>query len=380
MRRSQFGGEPPFDWRKSQGGTIPFWAKPELTPRLLETAYFGPNPGALRMLSYAPPGLCSRAPLVVVLHGCGQGAEDYAHAVGWTALAERLGFALLTPEQNLSNNANGCFNWFQQNDTRRGHGEAASIHQMIERTVTALGTDYSRIYITGLSAGGAMTSVMLATYPETFAGGAIIAGLPYGAAGNVQDALASMRQPPGRSGRGWGDLVRKASTHCGPWPAISVWHGSADNTVNPANAEAIIEQWIDVHGIAQVPSIQDEVDGYSRRVWRTTHGRSVLESYTITGMPHGSPISSGRSQDQCGSVRPFVLEAGISSSYRIAEFWGLTQNKASATNYAPGSPPIPEGETPGDRGDEHPKGRPTQMAARIQHVIAKALKAAGLLK
>src|SRR3954466_7353248 len=145
------------------------------------------------------------------------------------------------PEQKLSNNANGCFNWFVPEDTARDSGEACSIRQMIERLARTAGIDRRRIFVTGLSAGGAMTSVMLATYPEVFAGGAIIAGLPYGIAGNVQEALKGMFQSPPRPAAELGDLVRKASTHKGPWPRLSVWHGSADRTVNPANADEIVK-------------------------------------------------------------------------------------------------------------------------------------------
>jgi poly(hydroxyalkanoate) depolymerase family esterase len=381
MRPIRFGGGPSFDWRKANVGK-PFSTKSGLGPggRLSETAYFGSNPGALQMFGYLPEGLPEGAPLVVVLHGCGQSADDYAHATGWMTLAERLGFALLTPEQDRANNANGCFNWFQPDDRRRGRGEAASIHQMIQRALTDYGLDHSRIYITGLSAGGAMTSVMLAAYPDTFTGGAIIAGLPYGAADSVQDALASMRQPPSRPRRAWGDLVREASACRGPWPTISVWHGSSDITVNPANAEAIIDQWIDVHGIGQTPSFHDEVDGYPRRVWRTANGRSVIEAYTIVGMSHGSPICSGNAEDQCGSARPFILEAGISSSYRIAEFWGLTTNRPSATRSAQTQTADGEFATAWNSEAEQLRRPNRQRSFQIQDVISKALKAAGLLR
>ena len=115
--------------------------------------------------------------LVVVLHGCGQTAAGYDFGTGWSTLAKRYGFALLMPEQQGSNNANTCFNWFNQGDVARGRGEAASIRQMIARMVADQKIDLHRIYITGLSAGGAMTSAMLAVYPEVFAGGAIVAGL-----------------------------------------------------------------------------------------------------------------------------------------------------------------------------------------------------------
>src|SRR3954471_13645524 len=103
---------------------------------------------------------------------------------------------------------------------------------MIEYIIRTRGIDRRRVFVTGLSAGGAMTAVMLATYPELFAGGAIIAGLPFAAAANVRDALDSMRSAPLRAPRDWGDAVRAASSFRGPWPKISIWHGAVDATVN----------------------------------------------------------------------------------------------------------------------------------------------------
>ena len=174
---------------------------------LVETTGFGTNPGDLRMLSFVPADPQQAPALVVVLHGCGQTAAGYDLGAGWSTLAKHYGFALLMPEQQRSNNAQGCFNWFNPEDTTRDHGETCSIRQMIARMVRDQGVDRHRIFVTGLSAGGAMTSVMLATYPEVFAAGAVIAGLPYGVASNVREALNGMLQSPshpaeriGRSG------------------------------------------------------------------------------------------------------------------------------------------------------------------------------------
>jgi feruloyl esterase len=198
------------------------------TNGLRETRDFGANPGQLRMFSYIPFAVPEQAPLIVVLHGCGQTAAAYDHGAGWSTLADRYGFALVMPEQQRTNNPNGCFNWFRPEDTRCGRGEAASIRQMVETMVRKNNIDPDRIFVTGLSAGGAMTSVMLACYPETFAAGAIIAGLPYGAASDVQQAFQRMFHGPSRPARHWGDVVRAAAPrHAGPWPRISVWHGSA---------------------------------------------------------------------------------------------------------------------------------------------------------
>ncbi|MGZ9125383.1 MAG: extracellular catalytic domain type 1 short-chain-length polyhydroxyalkanoate depolymerase, partial [Candidatus Binatia bacterium] len=150
-----------------------------VSKKLLSLASFGSNPGALKCAAYIPDRLPTCQPLVVVLHGSLQTADDYNYGSGWSTLADQHCFALLFPQQRRSNNAMRAFNWFEPEDSHRDRGEALSIREMIEQMVVEYSIDRRRIFITGLSSGGAMTSVMLATYPEVFAGGAIIAGLPY---------------------------------------------------------------------------------------------------------------------------------------------------------------------------------------------------------
>ena len=236
--------------------------------RLARLTDFGSNPGALEAWAFAPPNLPANAPLVVVLHGCTQNAAGYDEGAGWSQLAEAGGFALLLPEQRRANNPNLCFNWFVPEDSRRDSGEPLSIRQMIGTMIARHRIDPARVFITGLSAGGAMTSVMLATYPELFAGGAIIAGLPFGTAGNVSQALDRMRGHGLPDDTALAALLRRGSSHEGPWPAISVWHGTADGTVTVTNADAIIDQWRAVHGLGREPDAADLVDGYPHRVWR----------------------------------------------------------------------------------------------------------------
>ncbi len=367
---------------------------------LVEISGFGTNPGALKMFAYVPEQLPRAPALVVVLHGCGQTAAAYDFGTGWSTLAKRYGFALLMPEQQGANNANTCFNWFNPGDVARGRGEAASIRQMVARMVADHKIDSRRIYITGLSAGGAMTSVMLAVYPEVFAGGAIIAGLPYGIASNVREALGGMMQSTSRPAGKLGDLVRKASKHKGPWPKVSVWHGSADRTVNPGNANEIVKQWLDVHGLPSAPMSAVDVDGHPREVWWNADGETVVESYTITDMAHGTPLGLAGNDEPYGAEGAFLIEAGISSSYHIADFFGLTGRvnpAAEATKPAPASKVVPSAATESLQSSDlaatlwskshkpvrqhNPAPRePKRRGIDVGAVITRALTAAGLMK
>ena len=385
-------------WKKLRGSNGAATTPPAGAFTTLEAHSPDTNPGNLRMWTYMPSEMADDRALVVVLHGCGQTAAGYNHGAGWSTLAERYGFALLLPEQHRSNNPNGCFNWFEPGDTCRASGEAASIQAMVEKMVRENGIDPRRVFITGLSAGGAMTSVMLACYPELFAGGAIIAGLPYGAAGNVQQAFQSMFQSPTRPAREWGDLIRRAAPHHqGPWPRISVWHGNADKTVIPPNAREILKQWTDVHRVSLTPSQETVVDGYPREVWLDQAGEELIESYSITHMAHGTPLATGDADFECGASGPFLLEVGISSSFHIAKFFGLTRAGARATlsiraNGAVPAPRLPaglsadaepqvlHGEILTDDEERPARARAGSPRIDIGAVINKALEAAGLLR
>ena len=359
--------------------------------RLTEVTGFGSNPGALRMFKYVP--VDPQPALVVVLHGCTQTAASYDFGAGWSTLADRHGFMLLLPEQQRTNNAKNCFNWFLAGDIERGRGEAMSICQMVEKMIVDHGIDRRRVFATGLSAGGAMTSVMLATYPDVFTAGAIIAGLPYGTATNVKEAFESMGQVRARSAREWGALVRAASPHKGPWPRVSVWHGGADPVVKSKNAGEIIKQWTDVHGLDLPPTSTDRVDGYPRQIWRNPTGQSVIESYAIPAMAHGTPLATGPSDEHVGVPGAFLLDVGISSSYHIAKFWGLTgrpsavpirRSESASIVPAPPRQDRATAETSGAAddpvGDAHEPTSPRTRLIDVQAVITQALKAAGLMK
>ncbi len=275
------------------------------------------------MFSYAPEGMPPNAPLVIALHGCTQTADEYDHGTGWSSLADRLGLAVVYPQQQPANNPKSCFSWFLPSDIARGQGEALSIREMVEHAIATFAADRRKVFVTGLSAGGAMASAMLATYPEVFAGGAIIAGLPYGCAGNVQQAFEAMFTEHGHAGQALGDRVRAASTHRGPWPKISVWHGTSDPIVRPFNGEDIIRQWTNVHGLSDDPSFQESIGSHTRRVWNDANSNAVIEAFTISGMAHGVPIAASTGGETCGVAGAFFLDVGISSTHHIARFWHL---------------------------------------------------------
>ena len=315
---------------------------------LVEVQEFGSNPGALRMFKYVPDslrtgpatasigsseeGFAERenatspetgSPLVVALHGCTQDAAELGEHSGWIQLADRWGLLLLLPQQQRRNNLTRCFNWYSSADTRRDGGEAVSIRQMIARMSRDHAVDPKRIYVTGISAGAAMSLAMAAAYPEVFAGAAPIAGVAVGCADGLFSGIQCMLGPPDRTAKQWGEAVRAATAHEGPWPRLSVWQGGADSAVDPANATTILHQWTHVHGIESAPELADGPQDSVHSLYRDPSGAILIESYRIPDMAHGMPVDPGPGSGQCGKAGSFFPDVGICSSLYIASFWGI---------------------------------------------------------
>lgn len=302
---------------------------------------FGSNPGGIKMYKYVPRQMPSDAPLVVALHGCLQDAETYAD-VGWIALAEQWKFYVVFPQQDTGNNPYGCWNWFRYDDTQRGHGEAKSIMEMVAKMKADHSIDESRIYIEGLSAGGWMVSVMLASYPDVFAGGATQAGGPafcasvgsyfwdpFGWWSLWSGGLRSKKCMGGidQSPVEWGDLVKDKGYdgNGGRWPILSIWQGSADETVDMINQQELVDQWAGLHGIDLIPDKEEKVGPNAKVIHKEYHnseGRALVETYLIPGMKHGAPITVDAGHS-CGEERDFILNEGICGVRQIGLFWGL---------------------------------------------------------
>ncbi|MEU4920406.1 PHB depolymerase family esterase [Streptomyces parvus] len=302
---------------------------------------FGANPGGLNMYVYRPATLPANAPVVVALHGCTQSAQVYSDNSGLNTFADRHGFLVVYAETTTVNNANKCFNWFQPGDTRRGGGEAASIRQMVAHAATAYGTDTGRAQVTGLSAGGAMTSVMLAAYPDVFTAGAVVAGIPYGCGTDVVSAFGCMSPGVDRTPAAWARAVRDAHPgFAGPWPRVAIWHGDNDPTVAPRNADELRDQWTAVHGLGQTPDRTSTIGPNSTRrseYLAADGGASVVEVNRVPGIGHGTPVDPGSGAEQCGSTGTQHFIDSVCSSYWITRFFGLD---GTTTPEPPVDPPV----------------------------------------
>jgi poly(3-hydroxybutyrate) depolymerase len=175
-------------------------------------------------------------------------------------------------------------------------------------------------------------------------------------------------------------LVKSASKHVGPWPTLSVWHGTSDTTVDSSNATAIVDQWRALHGAADAPARSDRIEGYPHRVWNDAKGRVVIEEYVITGAGHGTPLST-LGADHGESAGPYMLETGISSTQHSLRFWGIAATRPKAARApvvkARGEPARAKAAAPAPARRHASRRSPV---TGIQKTIEDVLRAAGLLR
>jgi poly(hydroxyalkanoate) depolymerase family esterase len=229
---------------------------------------------------YVPSGFDGQAlPLVVMLHGCTQSPDDFAAGTRMNELAEEHTFLVAYPAQHKSANASKCWNWFNASDQRREQGEPSLIAGITREVMRDMPVAHGRVYIAGLSAGGAAAAVMGTTYPDLYAAVGVHSGLACGAASDIASAFAAMRQ--GAS------AVRAQSRRHGSAVPTIVFHGDRDTTVNPINADHIIAQ--SMGDDLRTTATRGEASGgvrYTRTVHTDDSGRAILEQWVLHGGGH----------------------------------------------------------------------------------------------
>ena len=277
---------------------------------------FGDNPGELLGSYYSKSNNTEN--LVVLLHGCVQNGEKLAEQSGFLTLAKKYDFTLLLPQQTENNNIKSCFNWFSPQDIEKNVGESLSIKNMISYVKAKVKA--TNIYIAGLSAGGAMTSVMLVNYPQTFTAGAIISGLPYPCADNLIKAISCMRSGPSQSALELTTLVKQANSRSQHWPTLSVWTGNKDKVVHPLNAIRLAKHWAMLTNTIENPVIEKQKE-YQISRWKNQQNKTLVELIEIENMGHG--ISVNPTLENGEIAGPFLLKTSISAANNIVEFWNI---------------------------------------------------------
>ena len=252
-------------------------------------------------------------PLVVMLHGCQQNADDFAVGAGMNRLADQMGFIVVYPEQTASANPNTCWNWFNPQDQARDSGEPSLIAGITRAVAAEFGADETKVYIAGLSAGGAMAAIMSVAYPDLYAAAGVHSGLPFGAADDLPSAFAAMRGGPGLTPA----KKRRVKGAKGRVRTI-VFHGVNDRTVDPSNADAILA---DARAGVAGPSHETRLDGiaggraYTRTLVTDARGLPHAEYWAVEGLSHawsgGSPDGSftdPRGPDASREMVRFFLE------------------------------------------------------------------------
>ncbi|OFY95482.1 MAG: hypothetical protein A2309_07430 [Bacteroidetes bacterium RIFOXYB2_FULL_35_7] len=295
---------------------------------LQEITGFGTNQGNLKMYVHVPTNLQTSAPIVVALHGCTQSAIDCSNTTGWNELSDKYGFIVLYPEQQYANNSSYCFNWFLPSDQERDVGEALSIKQMADYVQENFNVDADKIFITGLSAGAGMSTVMLACYPDIFNAGAIMSGVPYKAASDALTASNAMYGLINKTPQEWASLVTNAYPQfTGNYPRVCVFHGLQDMVVYPANINELTEQWTAVHNISQTASgittsFNSNPD-IEQSVYKNQASDTIVLVYKINNMGHAIAVDPGFGSTQGGTTGTYAIDKNFHSSYWAAKFFGL---------------------------------------------------------
>lgn len=290
---------------------------------------FGTNPGNLNGYYYIPTNLTTTSPLVIVCHGCDQDAQEISDRTDWNKLADTYGFKILYPEQSIFNNGSKCFNWFNSFDNERDQGELASINQMIDYMVANHNINGNRIYITGMSAGAAITVAFSASYPDVINRAAALAGGPYKSAASALDAAYAMNPGYDRTSTQWGDKIRDENqNYNGVYPKMAIFHGTTDAIVAYANADELTEQWCNINGADISADISNSNFQSNNLVTQTVYqmpnnSDTAVLRYDFLNVGHVIPIDEGTGTMQGGSPGSYTQDINFFSTYWVADFFNL---------------------------------------------------------
>lgn len=279
---------------------------------------------------YLPRGYTGeKVPLVVMLHGCTQSALDFATGTQMNTLADRHMFLVAYPEQVVSANGSRCWRWFQTSDQQRDRGEPSLIAGITQQIMSHYNIDDRQVYIAGLSAGGAMAAIMAATYPDLYAAVGVHSGLPYGAAHNLPSAFRAMRKGAERYNR----------TIVEPVPLI-IFHGDADTTVAPINADLLAEQWHEASARRSETkqgrnhqSIEGQAGGYNytRTFYYDPRGQLIVEKWIVRQAGHtwvggnsDGSYADVRGPDASSEMLRFFAAHPKNSPHRGISLFGLS--------------------------------------------------------
>ncbi len=289
--------------------------------------YEGENPGELSFFKYAPRAALDNpdAPMVLVLHGCGQDARQINALAGWSALADELGLLLLFAEQKKLNNLGDCFNWFLANDVEPFGGEMHSIYvaaQAFRRSYPG-----SRNYVYGVSAGAAMALAMLYNYPAYFQAGAVLAGGAF----KYHDSMLSAASYLQQSNNYPSDIMlsflpERIRLYSGPFPALVSIHGTADPVVHIAHQEGLRKQYLAwTRNERAVEEASAPLERIRRRQYSLNDAKTTqLIVYTVEGMGHAVPVDHSQPERNGGSGL-FAAPVDWFSTRAILNDWGLTR-------------------------------------------------------
>lgn len=288
-----------------------------------------PNPGNISGYIHISKQIDStkKVPLVVVLHGCTQDAQEIAHDTEWNRLADSLGFHVLYPEQNKRNNISNCFNWFQANDNEKNKGELYSIERMISETIKTYSIDSQKVFVYGVSAGAAMSVALLINYPQKFKAGAILAGVPYGEIKSATDVAKNNLRPIDLSMEEWVKLARNCNpAYTGTYPKVIIMHGTKDYVVPIAAGYELCEQFIGLHecSINSINRVQNyqSVEGLNRNsISKNTE--EIVIFYELIDWGHSIMVKPGNGPNEGGNTNTFAKAGGIWSTLQIVKDWGI---------------------------------------------------------